>query len=1755
MPAAELTQAIAAYHAGCLRVIGAQGVAMRDVRTTKKAALAVDVGCLFDRETLLPSGEITLYAPPAPDQFEDPDARAAAERRYAVWERLRELSAKATVDSHAKEVLYAAPLLHGFRRKPRGRVLEPVLAPLLIQGVGLQVTSKGSINVRAQDEPPRFNTAVWKDTVKEADARQIVDLGLDAQADLAGGYSPERLATLLEGIASIVPYIASDPPTGELEIWPDLIDRRDHPENPYLQIQDGAVLFLANRASPYLLHDLEAIAEDPAAVLGEKRPLSVMVNPPTTELQPESIAPALDDVIYPFPSNSAQRQVADSLEKNQIVVVQGPPGNGKSLTIANLVAHLVASGKNVLVSSHKNQALTVVRDKLAESDLRFLYASLIGDGAAAKRELQRQIADVKAFAGNANKAALTKQLKSLEQRRAESGERYRRLRRDFIDRAEPEQEEASQRFEHFRGVSLLPLTDPALDEQDQAAAAAALRELDQLARAHADIWAGLRTGPLGESGEVREPLKKLGTFIEQQEARVVAASDESVHELIRRWHPITDGDPGQIDNCRELLGEIRADLSPVLISHGAREAAFKLADAPSLLADVETGTAEIETAFTAARALAEHRQHLSVSPDLRSQIIEQYLQLGSLNLIKRRAARKWLDQHAPGAAGLTYERLEKWSDFWDVWSRVRTLCGGLAGGLAVQLGESFDPDGAQATITRAQWASKHARAIVSVRERSSATTLPLQVSELLDAESVDVLDELLRPCQLALAALEADRTGNQFKIDPDLNFLDGKPARVDELIDGGSYDEAQASINELRKVFDALPSIAQRRRLLDGPLQQLSRATERIEVAAEDGEEPPAFLSEVDKALQVHPEALRFHEIGGSETTADLAEQLSELTERVMDDARELLGARIQERILEGFRSPSLLSSLEMFRKAVGGSPKRFERFEELKSSPGFDVDILTEVFPCWIMRPEDVCRVFPLRSDLFDVLIIDEASQCNPDQTLPLFARAKSVAVFGDDKQLSNEDLKRTLSNNANRSLLKQSGLDELDPGGLFDQTKHSLLELASRRQQSAVLLNEHFRCRPEIVAFSNDRFYGNTLRVIRDRQDDHGVGPAILLRQVQVSEPIPTAKGAKVNYVEAEALIEDLVRRLDDDRYAEMSFGVLSLFREQVEYLESLIESRVSVEQRERHRLICSTVDGFQGDERDVILYSWRFTAVDHPAVFAFTNGGGGEQRINVALTRSRHQAVHFISVPVEKFPRSAQNVTGYLEHAEEPESLLGRIESRTHREPSGRAREELREALAGRDLELIDDYIACGVSVDLLVFDRQNRQRVAVFVDADRSQRRPPDTPERVDQHSLLERAGWAVVRIPASEDLIDLDRSVRTVLDALTASSKLSGLAEDEVGRWELVIVDPSGVPVPAPDLLDLEIAPEDRADYHWDAPPVKARLNAGEAVFMSDFERRLYDMLAAQDGISVVPQWPSRGKSIDLVLTDPQGRRLAVEADGPQHHETNQGELIPEDLDRQALLEEAGWTFCRVTYRDFDRDPDGTIALITQRLSEQPENENLAKVAKEPLNLLEGLEGGLDESVSDPTATPVLPAPPPSDSAVVTAEEAPAAPRSMTDPADSEATSAAARADRDAAGAETTDFDDLKLGSLPLLVWAAVNTYGRVHDEELADKFTELIGIEVPQDRRKMLTRFAWSCKGRGFLDLDGAAGVWTPLKAATLDERYGEWTFNKIVRRAHELLRSHDDPFEILIHEVYDGQRASRLAMRIVGSAINEAKS
>jgi very-short-patch-repair endonuclease len=1785
----ELARAVATYHAGCLRVIGAQNVALRDVRTTKKAALCVDVGTLAESGTLLSSGSVEITAPTQPPIDADPISQAEHDRRRVVWDRLQDLVAKAAVEAHTKEVVYGGPLMHGFLPKARSGRLEPILAPLFMLGVTLNVTDRGSVEVRAIDEPPRFNTVLWRDAVSATGLDRIVDQGVEAQVDLAGGWDPERVETLLHAIRAVMPEVEVAAPSELLERWPGVPEAQDRPERAQLDLIDGASLFLANRASPYLLADLEQIAIKPADYVVPGRPLDVLLNPPSLEPRAGLRAPNLDEVVYPFPSNAAQRQVADALEKNEIVVVQGPPGNGKSLTIANLVAHLVSHGQRVLVSSHKTQALTVVRDKLNATGQRFLFASLIGDGASAKRELQKQIADVRAFAAQANRATLATQLAEIDDRRTADGEVYAELRQDFIVRAQPEQAEAAARHEVYREVAVLPGDDPALRAANQPTAVAALRRLDELSRGCAHVWARLRASVAAGLPDLSEQQATLGVFLDHQRVRIAAARDSEVQAVLSEWQPLIDADAGRVDSAQAGLSAMREALVPVLDGPQEREAGLRLADAPQLLADVEKVLRDLEKAFDEARARAQHRDRVAAAPELRRQLLQQHELLGQF--LKKGKARKWLDVNAPGTVGLSGTEVREWASFWDWWSTIRTQASGLAGGLAADIGEDFAPDAVQAVLARAARAIARARAVLASREAVRQSALPLPLAAALAARDRETLEGALRASDMALRAAHADRHGNSLKGTAALAFLDGDDVRLDGLLDQGRWAEAESAVVALDAIRDGLPALQERRALLDGPLALLPHTAAAIESAGEQQHDPPAFMNSLERALAVHGDYLRFREVAAAETTDAIAAQLADVADQVMEDARRLLGLRIQQRILDGFQRPSFLSSLEKFRRAISASPKRYERFEELKTSTDFDVDVLTRVFPCWIMRPEDACRVFPLRADVFDVLIIDEASQCNPDQVLPLFARARKVAIVGDTKQLSNEDLRRSLSGDANRALISHSGLDPVDPHRLFDQTRNSLLELISQRQQAEVFLNEHFRCRPELIAFSNERFYGGNLTVIRDRRDDRGLHPPLLVREVKLDQPFPTARGAKVNHVEAEALVEDLERRLADPRYSGMSFGVLSLFREQIEHIQAVIERRIRPSEREQRRLICSTVDGFQGDERDVILYSWRYTAADHGSVFAFTNGGPGEQRTNVALTRARHQAIHFISTPVDKFPPSAGNVTGYLKHSADPKPLLGVLESRAHREPTGRARRTVKDTCTARGLEVVEDYVACGVSIDLLVISQDGRRRAAVFVDAERDLHPPVHVQHRVDQQELLQRAGWQVVRLPATT-VLDRESIVDRIIDAALRDAE--PMAVDEAAEESVTQVVVDGIPAVEDQLLDLEIEPEDRADYHWDVASVPTRLASGEAVFMSEFEEELHGSLAVHDDLKVVPQWPSRGKSIDLVITDRHGRRLAVEADGGQHHQTTDGELIPEDRDRQALLEEAGWSFHRVAHHDYLADPKRAVQEILDALAKQPPNSDLAAQVWAPHLSVEDLtdnvasiinRGRSDSPSSGDISEAAATAPsgrPKADgnayAAVVDvtadrtsarstlestirdphvlAADAPIVPvASVSDAtADSASTSGLtyARPSKDHPG-DPLHFEDVPLGEVAMRIAELVHDLGTVAEKELPKALREAGRLEVPAIHERSVRRFAWVAKGKHWIDL--VDGQWVPDRGRPeRDPHYGDWTYSAILRRARELLVNTADPFEPLLAEVYDGDRIPKLPMSIVGSAINRAR-
>jgi KaiC/GvpD/RAD55 family RecA-like ATPase len=212
----------------------------------------------------------------------------------------------------------------------------------------------------------------------------------------------------------------------------------------------------------------------------------------------------------------------------------------------------------------------------------------------------------------------------------------------------------------------------------------------------------------------------------------------------------------------------------------------------------------------------------------------------------------------------------------------------------------------------------------------------------------------------------------------------------------------------------------------------------------------------------------------------------------------------------------------------------------------------ITTILSCWAVTSLSARGRVPFEPDFFELLVMDEASQCDIASALPLLFRARRVVVIGDPMQLRHIS---TLSKQQDQQLLSKHGLVDDYPGWAY--STRSLFDLASSlcRSEDIVALRDHHRSHVDIIEFSNNTFYEGRLRVAtsydrlrRPRLDE----PAVRWVHVQGKTVRPGTGGA-VNEEEARSVVRE-IERLISQGY-EGSIGVVSPFRAQANRIRDLV------------------------------------------------------------------------------------------------------------------------------------------------------------------------------------------------------------------------------------------------------------------------------------------------------------------------------------------------------------------------------------------------------------------------------------------------------------------------------------------------------------------------------------------------------------------------------------------------------------------------
>jgi len=1078
-------------------------------------------------------------------------------------------------------------------------------------------------------------------------------------------------------------------------------------------------------------------------------------------------AAVAEQLLLPLAANEEQEQIARKLATHSGVTVQGPPGTGKSHTIANLVSHLVAHGKRVLVTAHKDQALTVLRDKIP-ADLRDLSLAVLGSSSAHLTELQRSVQAITSAADGVDEEKESRAVAALRLRLDDVQAEVLRLRKRLRAGLEREQEDLEVAGHRRRAGEVAdwlarhqdalgripdtlapgtacPLTSAELAElfalvrrvgaDDTLActadlpAAGDLPAAERLARDHeeahrlGETLAGHDLARIDEVGDAE--LARLAGEAERAAGHVTALGEGWLERLRaqvvqeRKWLDLWSAHTERLRQGSQECASLRTTIAGARVELPGGHTYHETLELLEQLRRRYSANRKVSSLANRELVRFARAANIDGEPPRTAEDVDRILAQLRLRRLRETLARLWADEFVATLSAPAVPEgiatVETWID-----ERVQRI------GDAVR----WETAGWPPLRDRVAY-------VLPVPARPSADDLRGLARDLgglrLRFRQRSLRDDLARLGAWLAAARER----------PEASSLWGELLDALNAADWVGWDAAVATAGRLGAMRPAVVRLAT---LYD----RLSDVTPRwAESIRESGGDPaecgdPADLDLLWRWRQAETW------LTGIIGTGDVAEAQRRL-EAAQDEQRRLtleLTRRsawlAMKRGLGHTQRQALVGWLQTLRKigkGTGAAANKW-RAEAQRLMPH-----AMGAVPIWIMPYYRVVESFdPSVAPPFDVVVVDESSQCDTF-ALGLLGLGAKVVVVGDDKQISPSAIGT-----------ERSRVDELIrthlgdfPQALLLDLESSLYDASARLFPGVVRLREHFRCLPQIIEFSSQRYYGGEIQPLREETSRL---PGPIVRAVHVPDGVRQDLAiGNVNEAEAQALVDRLVECCADPAYEGRSMGVISLLgtSRQAQLIDETLLHKLGPEEYEARRLRCGDAYGFQGDERDVIFIS----VVADDARSAATSRVY-EQRTNVAASRARDQLWVFHSVlPGDLHPDDQRaHLIRYAIDGQRSPSLARDLESRCE---SDFERRVLR-LLLGRGHRVTPQHPVGSLRIDLVV--RGTGGKLAIECDGDKYHG-PDQWDADLRRQLVLERLGWRFWRVRGSAFYRDPDTAMASL----------------------------------------------------------------------------------------------------------------------------------------------------------------------------------------------------------------------------------------------------------------------------------------------------------------------------------------------------------------------------------------------------------
>lgn len=445
--------------------------------------------------------------------------------------------------------------------------------------------------------------------------------------------------------------------------------------------------------------------------------------------------------------------------------------------------------------------------------------------------------------------------------------------------------------------------------------------------------------------------------------------------------------------------------------------------------------------------------------------------------------------------------------------------------------------------------------------------------------------------------------------------------------------------------------------------------------------------------------------------------------------------------------------------------------------------EVLPRLKPCLLMSPQSVAQYLDTSNQTFDVVIFDEASQIPTWDAVGAIARGKQLICVGDPKQLPPTNF-----------------FNASDASGNFDD--ENLIEMESILDECLSCgmplsrLSWHYRSRNEgLISFSNHQYYGASLVTFPSPvETDHSV-------EFVDSKGVYEPGKSRTNKIEAAKIVDEIERHYLSGQGNKYSLGVITFNSTQQGLIEKLLDAKrmanreldEAIAQADSEELFIKNLENVQGDERDVILFSITFAKDANGKLsmnFGPMNKEGGHRRLNVAATRARHKVKIFSSLRPEDIDLSRTNARGvadlktYLDFALNGTRVLAEQATPTGQEPDSPFEVQVIEALRDRGWRVVPQVGVSGYRIDMAVVNPHAPGKFLLGIECDgATYHSAPSARDRDRLRQLvLEGLGWNIHRIWSTDWWFNREIPLRSLLDRLS-------MLEDEARR-ELEVIETS-----------------------------------------------------------------------------------------------------------------------------------------------------------------------------------------------------------------------------------------------------------------------------------------------------------------------------------------------------------------------------